>query len=77
MPTSATPSSAASSPALDSDRLRGYLEANPLKFHVKAGNAKWQCTLMHRNSYKRQNATRTDSSTSTTSTSSASSIGSK
>ncbi|OIW32518.1 hypothetical protein CONLIGDRAFT_630199 [Coniochaeta ligniaria NRRL 30616] len=79
MPSTATPSSsaAAPAPALGSDRLRSHLETNPVKFHVKAGNAKWACTLMHRNSYERQRAARTDSSTSTATNSSASSIGSK
>ncbi|KAH8912871.1 hypothetical protein BR93DRAFT_964008 [Coniochaeta sp. PMI_546] len=79
MPSTPTPSSssAAVAPAQGSDRLRTHLETNPVKFHVKAGNAKWACTLMHRNSYERQRATRTDSSTSSASGSSASSIGSK
>jgi hypothetical protein len=45
-----TPSTAAAvSPVVSSDKLRNHLESNPLKFHVKAGNAKWQCTLIHRN----------------------------
>jgi hypothetical protein len=44
-----TPSSAAISPAESSDRLRAHLQTKPLKFHLKAGNAKWQCTLIHRN----------------------------
>lgn len=79
MPSTPTSSSSAAvaAPSVDGDRIGTHLESNPLKFHVKTGNAKWACTLMHRNTYERQRAARTDSSTSTASNSSASSIGSK
>ncbi|KAJ9143241.1 hypothetical protein NKR19_g6898 [Coniochaeta hoffmannii] len=75
-PSSSAAASPAASPAVSSDRLRAHLESNPLKFHLKTGNSKWQCTLIHKNQLERQRALRADSSSSTTSSSSASSIGS-
>jgi len=48
-PSSSAAASPAASPAVSSDRLRAHLESNPLKFHLKTGNSKWQCTLIHKN----------------------------
>lgn len=46
---SSAATTAAAPPAMSSDRLREHLLSNPLKFELKTGNAKWQCTLLHRN----------------------------
>ncbi|RKU45790.1 hypothetical protein DL546_004093 [Coniochaeta pulveracea] len=72
----------AATPALANgagNKLRSHLEAHPLTFHVKTGNSKWQCQLLHKNALERQRATRTNTSSSSasgTSSSSASSVGS-
>lgn len=34
--------------ATDDARIKAALEAGSVKFHIKAGNAKWQCTLLDR-----------------------------
>ncbi|KAK4193780.1 hypothetical protein QBC35DRAFT_6231 [Podospora australis] len=53
-------------------RIRSMLESG-LTFHLKAGGAKWKCTLLDRNVHERQKALRTDSSESISSADSASS----
>ncbi|KAG7287832.1 hypothetical protein NEMBOFW57_007349 [Staphylotrichum longicolle] len=58
------------------ETLKNTLESKGLKFHLTAGNAKWQCTVLDRATHERRKAERTDSSSSvesTTSTSSSSS----
>ncbi|KXX79774.1 hypothetical protein MMYC01_204387 [Madurella mycetomatis] len=54
-------------------RIKAALEAGSVKFHIKAGNAKWQCTLLDRATHERKKAVRTDSSSSVSSTDSATS----
>ncbi|KAK4126097.1 hypothetical protein N657DRAFT_679095 [Parathielavia appendiculata] len=59
------------------EALKATLENKGLKFHIKAGNAKWQCTVMDRATHERMKAERTGSSSSietTSSTSSSSSL---
>lgn len=48
---SSSGAAAAKAPVYDShgEQLRSHLQARPLKFHLKAGNAKWACTLIHKN----------------------------
>jgi hypothetical protein len=61
------------------EALKATLERNGLQFRIKAGEAKWQCTVLDRTTHERRKAERTDSSSSvstiesTTSTSSSSS----
>ncbi|GAB1319004.1 hypothetical protein MFIFM68171_09214 [Madurella fahalii] len=49
-------------------RIKAALEAGSVKFHIKAGNAKWQCTLLDRATHERKKAVRADSSSSVSST---------
>ncbi|KAK4103572.1 hypothetical protein N658DRAFT_505252 [Parathielavia hyrcaniae] len=55
------------------EAIKTTLESKALKFHIKAGNAKWQCTVMDRATHERIKAERTGSSSSIETTSSTSS----
>ncbi len=35
-------------PSSHQETLKASLEGKGLKFHLKAGNAKWQCTVLDR-----------------------------
>ncbi|KAK4109882.1 hypothetical protein N656DRAFT_800462 [Canariomyces notabilis] len=59
--------------AAEDARLRAAIEQKGLKFQIKAGNAKWQCTILDRATHERQKATRTGSASSISSTESSSS----
>ncbi|KAK1759264.1 hypothetical protein QBC47DRAFT_398079 [Echria macrotheca] len=72
MPSSATPAPAAQ----DNSRVRSVLESQALKFHIRTGGAKWECTVIDRATHERQKATRTGSSSSVSTTSSSSSVSS-
>ncbi|KAL2158953.1 hypothetical protein VTH06DRAFT_2983 [Thermothelomyces fergusii] len=60
-------------PASYSEQLRAVVETKGLKFHLKAGNAKWECTIYDRNTHERLKAERSNSSSSVSSTGSTSS----
>ncbi|KAH8880642.1 hypothetical protein GQ53DRAFT_532357 [Thozetella sp. PMI_491] len=60
--------------AVDEARLRSAIESG-VKFQIKTGNSKWQCTILDRNTHERQKAARTNS-TASVSTDSGSSIAS-
>ncbi|KAL2171997.1 hypothetical protein VTG60DRAFT_734 [Thermothelomyces hinnuleus] len=55
-------------PASHSEQLRAVIESKGLKFHLKAGNAKWECTIYDRNTHERRKAERTNSSWSVSTT---------
>ncbi|KAL7915925.1 hypothetical protein GGI35DRAFT_473245 [Trichoderma velutinum] len=63
---SAPPAAAAAAPA-----PAGLGENKAIKFQIKTGNARWECTLQDRSHYERKKAQRTDSTDSTSSDSSA------
>ncbi|KAL7937918.1 hypothetical protein V8C35DRAFT_290288 [Trichoderma chlorosporum] len=66
--TSSTPPAAAAAPA---PAAPGLGENKGIKFQIKTGNARWQCTLQDRSQYERMKAQRSDSTDSTSSDSSA------
>ncbi|KAL7950132.1 hypothetical protein V8C42DRAFT_190249 [Trichoderma barbatum] len=45
-------------------------ENKGIKFQIKTGNARWECTLQDRSHYERKKSSRTDSTDSTSSDSS-------
>ncbi|KAL2120633.1 hypothetical protein VTJ04DRAFT_4660 [Mycothermus thermophilus] len=55
------------------EQLIQTLETKGLQFHIKAGNAKWKCTLMDRATHEKMKAQRTNSSSSVSSSSSSTS----
>jgi hypothetical protein len=55
------------------EALKSTLENKGLKFHLKAGTAKWECTVLDRATHERRKAERTDSTSSVSSSSSTSS----
>ncbi|KAL2023375.1 hypothetical protein VTK56DRAFT_2732 [Thermocarpiscus australiensis] len=59
--------------ASEESRLRAVLENKGVTFHIKAGNAKWQCTLLDRATHERRKAMRADSASSVLSAGSTSS----
>ena len=61
------PSSTAPVSAAEENRIRAVLETQKLKFHIKAGGAKWACTVLDRATHERQKASRADSSSSVSS----------
>ncbi|KAK3391055.1 hypothetical protein B0H63DRAFT_520250 [Podospora didyma] len=65
-------SSAVAVPVTEDNRLRTHLQTKGVKFHIKAGNAKWACTLVDRATHERQRGPRTDSSSSVSSSGSSS-----
>ncbi|KAL2129288.1 hypothetical protein VTI74DRAFT_7966 [Chaetomium olivicolor] len=46
------------------EQLKATLENKGLKFHIKTGGAKWQCTVLDRATHERRKAERADSSSS-------------
>ncbi|KAK4156506.1 hypothetical protein C8A00DRAFT_30578 [Chaetomidium leptoderma] len=50
------------------EALKSTLESKGLQFHIKAGDAKWQCTVLDRATHERRKAERTDTSSSVSST---------
>ncbi|KAK4042846.1 hypothetical protein C8A01DRAFT_33096 [Parachaetomium inaequale] len=60
-------------PAAHHEALKATLENKGLKFHLRAGNAKWQCTVLDRSTHERRKAERTNSTSSVSSTTSTSS----
>lgn len=74
MPSSTAP---AAPTAVEEARLRQILESQSLKFHIKAGNSKWACTITDRATHERQKASRASSSSSVNSDDSAASTISK
>ncbi|KAL6807827.1 hypothetical protein GGI42DRAFT_319029 [Trichoderma sp. SZMC 28013] len=71
---SAPPAAAAAAPA---PAPAGLGENKGIKFQIKTGNARWECTLQDRSHYERKKAQRTDSTDSTTSSDSSSTAESK
>ncbi|KAL5086088.1 hypothetical protein Trisim1_009716 [Trichoderma cf. simile WF8] len=69
---STPPAAAAAAPA-----PAGLGENKAIKFQIKTGNARWECTLQDRAHYERKKAQRTDSTDSTSSTDSSSTAESK
>ncbi|KAH6631894.1 hypothetical protein F5144DRAFT_235025 [Chaetomium tenue] len=55
------------------EALKSTLENKGLKFHLKAGGAKWECTVLDRATHERRKAERTDSTSSVSSSTSTSS----
>ncbi|KAK3906871.1 hypothetical protein C8A05DRAFT_11386 [Staphylotrichum tortipilum] len=57
------------------DALKSTVETKGVKFHLKTGNAKWQCTILDRTTHEKQKAERerTDSASSIETTPSGSS----
>ncbi|TFB03432.1 hypothetical protein CCMA1212_004407 [Trichoderma ghanense] len=68
MPSSAPPAAAASAPA-----PAGFGDNKGIKFQIKTGNARWECTLQDRARYERMKALRSDSTDSNSSAESTSS----
>ncbi|KAL7806576.1 hypothetical protein V8C44DRAFT_360562 [Trichoderma aethiopicum] len=68
MPSSAPPAAAAAVPA-----PAGLGDNKGIKFQIKTGNARWECTLQDRSAYERMKAQRSDSTDSNSSTGSTSS----
>ncbi|KAL6881254.1 hypothetical protein J3F83DRAFT_711053 [Trichoderma novae-zelandiae] len=69
MPSSAPPAAAAvAAPAAPAS----LGDNKGIKFQIKAGNARWQCTLQDRAQYERMKAQRSDSTDSNSSTGSTS-----
>ncbi|UKZ73782.1 hypothetical protein TrVFT333_001434 [Trichoderma virens FT-333] len=64
---SAPPAAVAAAPA---PTPAGLGENKGIKFQIKTGNARWECTLQDRSHYERMKAQRTDSTDSTSSDSS-------
>ncbi|KAK4251586.1 hypothetical protein C7999DRAFT_28002 [Corynascus novoguineensis] len=60
-------------PAGHTEALKATLEGKGLKFHLKTGNAKWECTVLDRATHERRKAERTDSSSSVSTTATTSS----
>ncbi|KAM6482614.1 hypothetical protein HDV62DRAFT_47654 [Trichoderma sp. SZMC 28011] len=73
--TSSTPPAAAAAPA--GPAPAGLGENKAIKFQIKTGNARWECTLQDRAHYERKKAQRTDSTDSTSTTDSSSTAESK
>ncbi|KAK4235935.1 hypothetical protein C8A03DRAFT_36201 [Achaetomium macrosporum] len=55
-------------PSSHHETLKATLENKGLKFHIKAGQAKWECTVMDRATHERRKAERQDSSSSVSTT---------
>ncbi|KAH6635255.1 hypothetical protein B0J18DRAFT_462372 [Chaetomium sp. MPI-SDFR-AT-0129] len=43
------------------EALKATLENKGVKFHIKTGNSKWQCTVLDRATHERRKSERTDS----------------
>ncbi|KAK0629899.1 hypothetical protein B0T17DRAFT_615624 [Bombardia bombarda] len=67
MPSASNPAAVAADP--EALRLRSALESG-VRFHIKAGGAKWSCTLLDRATHERMKAVRSTSSSSVSTTSS-------
>ncbi|PTB70782.1 hypothetical protein BBK36DRAFT_1175530 [Trichoderma citrinoviride] len=68
MPSSAPPAAAATAAPAPA----GLGDNKGIKFQIKTGNARWECTLQDRAQYERMKAKRSDSSDSNSSTGSTS-----
>ncbi|KAK3306972.1 uncharacterized protein B0T15DRAFT_492482 [Chaetomium strumarium] len=61
-------------PSSHHEALKATLESKGLKFHIKAGQAKWEATVLDRATHERRKAERQDSSSSVSTTASSSSF---
>ncbi|KAL6898377.1 hypothetical protein GGI43DRAFT_385250 [Trichoderma evansii] len=66
MPSDSAPPAAAASSATSA----GLGDNKGIKFQIKTGGARWECTLQDRSQYERMKALRSDSTDSTSSNSS-------
>ncbi|KAK4640453.1 hypothetical protein QC761_602740 [Podospora bellae-mahoneyi] len=69
-PTTSTPNLSASSSTVDlshyDPKVRNLLETGSVKFHIRTAGAKWECTIVDRNTHERRKTLRGDSSSSIT-----------
>ncbi|KAL2153304.1 hypothetical protein VTH82DRAFT_4459 [Thermothelomyces myriococcoides] len=56
-----------------SEQLKAVVESKGLKFHLKAGNAKWECTIRDRQTHEKLKAERGTSSSASVSSGTSSS----
>ncbi|RFU79845.1 hypothetical protein TARUN_2372 [Trichoderma arundinaceum] len=63
MPSSSAPPAAAAAPAAPT----GLGNNKGIKFQIKTGGARWECTLQDRSQYERMKSLRSDSTDSTSS----------
>ncbi|KAK0745172.1 hypothetical protein B0T21DRAFT_408219 [Apiosordaria backusii] len=67
-PATSTPNLSASSSTVDlshyDPKIRTVLETGSVKFHIRTAGAKWECTLIDRNTHERKKILRGDSSSS-------------
>ncbi|EGS21505.1 uncharacterized protein CTHT_0033630 [Thermochaetoides thermophila DSM 1495] len=59
------------------DLLQAQLQTKGIKFHIKTGGAKWECTLLDRNTHEKRKAERQGSTSSASSVTSSSSASTK